>query len=71
MHANEFGAPYGNICYIENLLTWLVNNFKDNGGITYLNETISKIIKHRDYIEIINNKGESYTTKLLVLATGF
>ena len=70
MHANEFGMPYGNICYIENLLKWLINNFENNGGTTGFSETVSKIIRHKDHIEIINNKGESYSTKLLVLATG-
>ncbi|GAH14514.1 unnamed protein product, partial [marine sediment metagenome] len=31
---------------------------------------ISKINRHNDYLELINNKGKSYSTKLLVLATG-
>jgi len=70
LHANEFGKPYGNICYIENLLKWLMNSFEDNGGMIKFNETISKIIRHTDYIEVVNKKGESYSTKLLVLATG-
>ena len=70
MQANEFGNPYGNICYIENLLKWLLNRFEDHGGETKFSEMISKIIRHQDHIEIVNNKGESYSTKLLVLATG-
>ena len=70
MHANEFGQPYGNICYLENLSDWLIKDFEDNGGVIKFNETISKIVRHQDYLEIINNKGDSYSTKLLVLATG-
>ncbi|MFX1390462.1 MAG: hypothetical protein ACFE9Z_10395 [Promethearchaeota archaeon] len=68
--SSEFGIPLGNICYTENLLRDLIDQFEENGGIFHSNESISKISEHSDYIELINSKGESYKTKLLALATG-
>lgn len=70
VNSEEFGEPFGNICYIENLLKELVKEYVNFGGIIKFNEKIHKIIKHNDYVEIINNKGESYQAKLLALATG-
>ncbi len=68
--STEFGEPLGNICYTENLLRELINQFEQQGGTFNSNERISKINRHSDYLELINNKGESYNTKLLALATG-
>ncbi len=70
VRSDEFGMPFGNICYIENLFEWLIRKFEEQNGNTKFNEKIHKINKHNDYIEVINNKGESYSTKLLILATG-
>ena len=70
VNSEEFGEPFGNICYIENLLKELVKRYLNLGGIIKFSEKIHKIIKHNDYVEIINNKGESYSAKLLALATG-
>lgn len=68
--SNEFGIPLGNICYTENLIGELINQFEQQGGTLNSGEKISKINKHSNYLEIINSKGESYDTKLLALATG-
>jgi len=68
--STEFGIPLGNICYTENLLDKFINQFEEQGGIFNPNEQISRIIRHNDYLELINSKGESYDTKLLALATG-
>ncbi len=68
--SNEFGIPLGNICYTENLIEELINKFEEQGGTFNSNERISKINRHSDYLELINAKGASYSTKLLVLATG-
>ncbi|KKN20393.1 hypothetical protein LCGC14_0935980 [marine sediment metagenome] len=68
--SREFGIPLGNISYTENLIEELINIFEQYGGIFKSNEKISKISKHSDYLELVNSKGESYSTKLLVLATG-
>ncbi len=70
VRSEEFGAPFGNICYIENLIRELLKKFKDQDGTIKFNEKINKIIKHSDYIEIISSKGESYSARLLALATG-
>ena len=70
VNSEEFGEPFGNICYIENLLNELVKKYVNLGGIIKFNEKVHKIIRHNDYVELINNKGESYQAKLLALATG-
>jgi len=70
VNSEEFGEPFGNICYIENLLKELLNKYVNSGGIIKFSEKIHKLIKHNDYVEIINSKGESYSAKLLALATG-
>ncbi len=68
--STEFGIPLGNISYTENLIGELINKFEQQGGIFHSNESISKVNKHSEYLELINAKGESYSTKLLVLTTG-
>jgi flavin-dependent dehydrogenase len=70
LHSKEFGAPLGKICHTEIFLKKLITNFKDNGSETRFNESVSKIIRHQDSIEIITNKGESIKAKILILATG-
>ncbi|MCK4780866.1 MAG: hypothetical protein KAT57_11780, partial [Candidatus Lokiarchaeota archaeon] len=68
--STEFGIPLGNICYTENLIGELINQLKDQGGSFNSGERISKINRHSDHLELINEKGEIYSTKLLALATG-
>ena len=68
--STEFGIPLGNICYTENLIGVLINQLEQQGGSFNSNEKISKINKYSDHLELINNKGDSYSTKLLALATG-
>ncbi len=70
LHSNEFGGPFGNICYSENFIKILLHKFEEAGGTLKLGEKITKVNKKNNYIEILNNKGESYSAKLLVLATG-
>ncbi|MHA1671834.1 MAG: NAD(P)/FAD-dependent oxidoreductase [Promethearchaeota archaeon] len=67
----EFGSvPIGQITHTEKFIEILIQNAEDQGCETRFNEKISKINKYSDHVEIINSKGESYSTKLLVLATG-
>jgi flavin-dependent dehydrogenase len=68
--STEFGIPLGKICYTENLIEELINQFEQQGGMFNSNEKVSKINRHSDHLELINNKGESYKTRLLTLATG-
>jgi flavin-dependent dehydrogenase len=70
LHSKEFGAPLGKICHTEIFLKKLINSIKDNGSETRFNESVSKINRHQDFIEIITNKGENIKTKMLILATG-
>jgi flavin-dependent dehydrogenase len=68
--STEFGIPLGNICYTENLIAELIRRLEQQGGTFISNVKISKINRHNEYLELINHKNESYTTKLLALATG-
>ncbi len=68
--SNEFGIPLGKISYTENLIQNQINQLEEQGGTFISNERISKINRHNEYLELINTKGESYNTKVLVLATG-
>ena len=70
LDSTEFGIPLGNVSYTENLIRELINQLEQQGGSFKSNEKISKINRHNDHLELINNRGESYSTKLLVLATG-
>ncbi|MFX0104614.1 MAG: NAD(P)/FAD-dependent oxidoreductase [Candidatus Hodarchaeota archaeon] len=67
--STEFGIPLGNICYTENIIRELISQLEEHGEFNS-NERISKIIRHSEHLELINTKGESYSTKLLALATG-
>jgi flavin-dependent dehydrogenase len=68
--STEFGMPLGNICYTENLIEELINQLEEQEGNFNSDERISKVNRHSEYLELVNNKGESYSTKLLALATG-
>ena len=68
--STEFGIPLGNVSYTENLIRKLIDQFVQQSGSFKSSEKISKINRHNDHLELINNKGESYSTKLLVLSTG-
>ena len=70
LNSKEFGAPLGKISHTEIFIKKLIDKFRAQGGTTQFNENIAKIIRHTDSIEVINGKGQSYSTKLLVLATG-
>jgi flavin-dependent dehydrogenase len=69
--ASEFGTiPLGNIANTEVFIEKMINKSVDNGSETRFNERITKVNHHSDHIELINNKGDNYTCKLLALATG-
>jgi flavin-dependent dehydrogenase len=68
--STDFGIPLGNMCYTENIIEELIKQLEQQGGTFKSNERISKINRHSDSLEIINDKGESYSTKVLALATG-
>lgn len=70
LNSKEFGSPLGKISHTEIFIEKLLESFESRGGIPHYDEKIKRVNKHNDYIELINNKAESYKTKLLVLATG-
>jgi len=70
VYGEEFGAPFGLVSHTEKLVKKLLQMSQENGGELRFSEKVSKIVKHGDHLEVINNKGESYQTKLAVLATG-
>jgi flavin-dependent dehydrogenase len=68
--SEEFGIPLGNVSYTENLIQHLIHKVEEQSGTFKSNERISTINRHNEHLELINNKGETYNTKVLVLATG-
>ncbi|MFX1574359.1 MAG: NAD(P)/FAD-dependent oxidoreductase [Promethearchaeota archaeon] len=68
--STEFGIPLGNVCYTENLIGKFITQLEQHDGTFISNERISNVSRYSDYLELINNKGDTYTTKLLALATG-
>jgi flavin-dependent dehydrogenase len=71
INASEFGStPIGNIASTEIFLEKMIQKSVDNGSETRFNERISKVNRHSDHLELVSNKGESYSCKLLALATG-
>ncbi|MEJ2248133.1 MAG: hypothetical protein P8Y97_00565 [Candidatus Lokiarchaeota archaeon] len=70
VNSNEFGDPLGKISHTENLITHLLNKFRDNGGIVNLNKKISRINRKTDYVEVFTSDGDIFKSKVLVLATG-
>ena len=69
--AKEFGTtPLGNISHTEVFIDRMIQKSVEQGCETRFNERIAKVIRHSEHLELINNKGESYNTKLLALATG-
>ncbi|MHA2401238.1 MAG: FAD-dependent oxidoreductase, partial [Promethearchaeota archaeon] len=68
--STEFGVPLGNVSYTENFIRELLNQLENQGGVFKSNDRITRINRHSDYLELFNSKGESYSTKLLALATG-
>ncbi|MBN1802438.1 MAG: hypothetical protein JW891_13085 [Candidatus Lokiarchaeota archaeon] len=70
VNSSEFGAPFGHIIHTEELVKKLYQTAVDKGATTKFGERVSKIENRGDYVEIINNKGESYKSKLVAIATG-
>ncbi|TFG24681.1 MAG: hypothetical protein EU529_03515 [Promethearchaeota archaeon] len=68
--SNEFGEPFGYISHSENIIKYMLQKCEEQGGIIKYNEKVSKIIKSSENIEVITSKGQSYSGKLLAIATG-
>lgn len=70
VNSSEFGAPFGHVCHTEKLIEKLLNDSEKQGATIKFNEKVTKIENHVDHIEVINNKGDSSFSRLVVLATG-
>ena len=68
--STEFGEPFGYISHSENILRNLLQKCENQGGIIKYNEKVSKIKRTSERNEIITSKGQSYSGKLLAIATG-
>jgi flavin-dependent dehydrogenase len=66
----EFGAPFGYISYTEKLIEHLIQNCEDNGGTIIFDEKASKITRDSEKVEVMTNKGDTYSGKLIAIATG-
>lgn len=66
----EFGAPFGYICYTERLINQLIENCENNGGIVKYGEKVTSISRKPDKVEVSSNKGNTYSGKLIAIATG-
>lgn len=70
INSEEFGEPLGKIVYTDRLLKSLLTQFEEQGGIVKFNEKVKNVNKPNGRVEIQTNKNETYSTKVLVLATG-
>ncbi len=68
--SNKFGEPFGYISHSENIIKYMLRKCEEQGGIIKYNERTSKIIRSSNKIEVITSKGQSYSGKLLAIATG-
>jgi len=70
INSEDFGEPLGKIVYTDRLIKKLLRIYEDNGGIVHFNEKVTKVTRFPDKIEVSTDKNETYSAKVLVLATG-
>ncbi|TFG26058.1 MAG: hypothetical protein EU532_10835 [Promethearchaeota archaeon] len=70
VNSGEFGAPFGYISYTEKLIDHLIQNCENKGGVIKYGEKVTKILKTNEKVEVLSNKGNTYSGKLIALATG-
>ena len=70
INSKEFGRPLGKVCYTEKLLNRLAQKFEEQGGELQDNQKVMKVNKYSDHVEVITDKGQSFSCKLLIFATG-
>jgi len=68
--SDEFSGPLGNVVYLENLIKKLVDIYKQQGGTILYGEKVKKVSRKSESIEVYTDKGQSYTGKILAIATG-
>jgi len=70
INSGEFGDPLGKIVYTDKLLNAMLQRFEDNGGVQKFNEKVKKINRTTTKVEVYTDRNQSYSAKVLVLATG-
>ena len=70
INAEEFGAPLGNVVYLEKLISKLLHNAEEQDANINYSERVKKINKKSNQIEIVTNLDKTYSGKVLAIATG-
>lgn len=70
INSEEFGAPLGNISHTEKLIEALLQIFENQDGTIKYGEKVSQVSRKSDSVQIDTNKGNTYSGKVLVIATG-
>jgi len=70
INSEEFGAPLGNISHTEKLIEALLQICENQDGTIKYGEKVSQVSRKSDSIQIDTNKGNTYSGKVLAIATG-
>ncbi len=70
INSEEFGAPLGNISHTEKLIEALLQIIENQDGTIKYGEKVSHVSRKSDSIQIDTNQGNTYSGKVLVIATG-
>ncbi len=70
LDAMEFGEPLGKISHTEELIKYSLTSAEESGSEIRLGERVKKLAKSPEKVSIYTDKGNEYSCKLLVLATG-
>jgi flavin-dependent dehydrogenase len=68
--SKNFGGPLGKIVYTDRLIKQLLKKYEENGGEIHFGEKVKKLTRTANKVEILTTTGQTYTAKVLVLATG-
>jgi flavin-dependent dehydrogenase len=70
INSEEFGDPLGKIVYTDKLLKTHITDFEEKGGIVKFNEKVKRVDRTSEKVEVHTSMGETYSAKVLILATG-
>ncbi len=70
INSEEFGAPLGNISHTEKLIEALLQICNNQDGTIKYGEKVSQVSRKSDSIQIDTNQGNTYSGKVLAIATG-
>ena len=70
INTEEFGAPLGNMTYLEELIKKFLQICEDQGCTVKNGERVNKISRKNNCIEVYTSEGKLYQSKVLVISTG-